>query len=73
MTLHVTGTDLSRRERQVVHALSHGGTNLELANRLGVREQTIKNLLSLIYAKLGVRNRLELSIYAARHGLDLSE
>jgi two-component system, NarL family, nitrate/nitrite response regulator NarL len=69
----VTGTELTRRERQIIRALLHGGTNLELATRLGVREQTIKNVLSMIYAKLGVRNRLELSIYAARHGLDRNE
>lgn len=52
-----------------MRALSNGGTNRELAQRMGVREQTIKNQLSMIYAKLGVRNRLELSIYAARYGL----
>lgn len=52
-----------------MRALSSGGTNRELAQRLGVREQTIKNRLSMIYAKLGVRNRLELSIYAAHNGL----
>jgi DNA-binding NarL/FixJ family response regulator len=65
----VTGTHLTRRERQIVRALLDGGTNRELAQRLGVREQTIKNQLSVIYAKLSVRNRLELSIHAARHGL----
>jgi two-component system, NarL family, nitrate/nitrite response regulator NarL len=69
----VTGTELTRRERQIIRALLRGGTNLELATRLGVREQTIKNVLSMIYAKLGVRNRLELSIYAARHGLDRND
>lgn len=65
----MNGTHLTRRERQLVRALSNGGTNRELAQRMGVREQTIKNQLSMIYAKLGVRNRLELSIYAARYGL----
>jgi two-component system, NarL family, nitrate/nitrite response regulator NarL len=65
----VTGTHLTRRERQIVRALLNGGTNRELAERMGVREQTIKNQLSTIYAKLGVRNRLELSIYASKHRL----
>lgn len=68
-TGHMIGTGLTRREQRIVRALSSGGTNRELADRLGLREQTIKNQLSAIYAKLGVRNRLELSIYAARHGL----
>ena len=60
---------LTRRERQVVAALATGATNREIAHRLGVREQTIKNQLSVIYAKVGVRNRLELAIYAAGHSL----
>ena len=73
MTRYVIGTHLTLRERQVVRALLAGGTNRELAERLGAREQTIKNVLSMIYAKLGLRNRLELAIYAARHGFDRNE
>jgi len=66
----VTGTHLTQRERQIVRALLNGGTNRELADRMGVREQTIKNQLSMIYAKLGLRNRLELSIFASRNRLE---
>jgi DNA-binding NarL/FixJ family response regulator len=60
---------VTERQKQIVRLLAAGGTNRELARRLGVREQTIKNQLSRIYTKLGVRNRLELAVYAARHGL----
>ncbi len=66
---HVTNVFLTLRERQIVRTLATGGTNRELAHRLGVREQTLKNQLSVIYAKVGVRNRLELAIYAAGHSL----
>lgn len=62
-------SSLTQRQRQIVRLLVSGGTNRELAARLGVREQTVKNQLSRIYAQLGVRNRLELALYAARHGL----
>lgn len=65
----VTSARLTPRERQIVRAIAGGGTNRDIGRRLGVREQTIKNQLSVIYGKLGVRNRLELAIYAARHGL----
>ena len=58
---------LTSRQRQIVHILGCGATNREIAERLGLREQTIKNQLSLIYGKLGVRNRLELAVHAARH------
>ena len=66
---HVTNVFLTPRERQIVRTLATGGTNREIAHRLGVREQTIKNQLSVIYWKLGVRNRLELAVYAAGHSL----
>lgn len=65
----MTSTQLTPRERQIVCAIAGGGTNRDIARRVGAREQTIKNQLSLIYKKLGVRNRLELAVYAARHGL----
>lgn len=57
--------ELTPREQQVVCILAAGATNREIAARLGVREQTIKNRLSVLYRKLGLRNRLELAVYAA--------
>ena len=65
----VTHARLTPRERQIVRSLVTGGTNRQVAKRLGVREQTVKNQLSVIYQKLGVKNRMELAIYAARHQL----
>lgn len=60
---------LTPRQRRVVRALLAGSTNREMAGRLGLREQTVKNQLSVIYSKLGVRNRLELAVHAERYGL----
>jgi DNA-binding NarL/FixJ family response regulator len=57
---------LTPRERQIVRALLAGRTNREIGERLGVREQTIKNHLSVIYGKVGVRNRLELALRVGR-------
>ena len=56
---------LTDRERRLVRILASGATNREIAARLGLREQTVKNRLSEIYDKLRLRNRLELAIYAA--------
>lgn len=44
-----------------------GATNREIAARLGLSEQTVKNRLSRVYRKVGVRNRVELALYAYRH------
>ena len=57
-------TRLTPRQRQV-SALLAGSTNREIARRLGLQEQTVKNQLSVIYGKLGVRNRLELAVPAS--------
>lgn len=65
----MTSQFLTLRQQQIVLVLASGGTNREIAHRLGVREQTIKNQLSVIYAKVGVRNRLELAIFATKRAL----
>lgn len=60
---------LTRRERQIIACVVNGYSNAEIARRLKVREQTIKNALTVIYEKLGVSTRLQLAVYALRHGL----
>lgn len=54
--------DLSPRERQVAVAVAHGGTNKEIARVMGITERTVKAHLSAIFEKLGVRDRLQLSL-----------
>jgi DNA-binding NarL/FixJ family response regulator len=59
---------LTARQRQIARALLKGLTNREIAAQLGLREQTIKNQLSVIYGRLGVRNRVELAVLAGLWG-----
>jgi two-component system response regulator FixJ len=54
------GLPLTARERELVAGLLKGQANKELAGALGLSEQTVKNALSAIYAKLGVQSRTEL-------------
>jgi len=61
--------NLTPRERDVVRRVIDGRKNREIARELGVTEQTIKNVLSTIYAKCNVRNRLQLVLYAVRHDI----
>jgi len=51
---------LSKRELEVVHCLTEGMTNKEIAERLGLSQHTIKNYLFRVFDKLGVSNRMEL-------------
>lgn len=46
-------------ELKVAHYLCLGLKNLEIARHLYISEKTVKNHLSSIYRKLGVRNRIE--------------
>lgn len=55
---------LTTREQQVLHLLSDGLSNSELATVLKLSEHTIKNHLFRIYDKLGVSNRMEAVLYA---------
>lgn len=52
---------LTRREQDIVNAIVKGRSNKQIAEELGLQVQTVKNKLSTIYLKFGVRTRLELS------------
>lgn len=54
------GLPLTPRERDLVSGLLRGQSNKELASSHDLSEQTVKNSLSAVYAKLGVQSRTEL-------------
>lgn len=58
---------LTQRERAIVAGLLAGCTNRDLARRFGTSEQTVKNQISTLFAKVGVSSRLELAVWAMRH------
>jgi two-component system, NarL family, nitrate/nitrite response regulator NarL len=55
---------LSNREREIVGLVAQGHKNKEMAEKLFISEQTVKNHLHNIFGKLGVSDRLELALYA---------
>lgn len=59
---------MTAREIEVVQLLVRGQSNAEIAAQLGIQLQTVKNLLSALYAKLGVSTRLQLVLLALRTG-----
>src|SRR5579864_3871482 len=59
---------LTPREDQVVSLVAEGIGNREIAQQLGVKENTVKKSLLRIYDKIGVSNRVELVLYALTHG-----
>ena len=61
--------ELTEREREVIALLSEGLQNKQVGDRLHITENTVRRHLVAIFDKLGVESRLELVIYAFRHGL----
>ncbi|NCT84041.1 MAG: response regulator transcription factor [Comamonadaceae bacterium] len=62
---------LTPREREIVTTLLQraGSKLLSVADEVQMSEHTLRNHLTTIYSKLGVRGRLELHVYATTHGL----
>lgn len=60
--------NLTLRELEVLRCVADGMRNREIAGRLEVSEQTVKNHLSTIMHKLGVPNRTHAVTYAVRQG-----
>jgi DNA-binding NarL/FixJ family response regulator len=51
---------LSRREQQLIHMISEGLTNKEIATRLGLSQQTVKNHVHRMLRKVGASDRLSI-------------
>ena len=60
---------LTERERAVVTLVGEGLKNKQIAAKLFISETTVTHHLSSVFSKLSVSDRLELIIYAFRHGL----
>lgn len=61
--------DLSEREQEVLRLIARGATNREIANHLIISEGTVKNHVSNILSRLGLRDRTQAAIYARDVGL----
>ncbi|MEI2728659.1 MAG: response regulator transcription factor [Candidatus Nanopelagicales bacterium] len=60
---------LTKRELQVLTLVADGLPNRDVANRLHISENTVKNHMRSVHEKLGVRTRTEAVVKAAREGL----
>ncbi|HTU86970.1 MAG TPA: response regulator transcription factor [Solirubrobacteraceae bacterium] len=67
--LPVREDPLTAREQEVVKLVAEGFTNKQIAETLIISEKTVERHRANILDKLGMRDRVELTRYAIRHGL----
>jgi len=68
------GNDLTRREYEVAQLVAKGMSNRKIAQITGLREQSIKNLVSVIMRKLHCENRVQVALKLTKSGVvDVNE
>ena len=63
-----TYTPLSPREMEILELVTRGASNKEIAHRLTISQQTVKNHMTAVQRKLRVDDRTQAAVYALRHG-----
>lgn len=59
---------LSSREIEILEQIARGNSNKQIARRLSISDQTVKNHISSILRKLAVNDRTQAVVFALRHG-----
>lgn len=62
---------LTDQERKILKLVAQGLTNREIAQRICLAEKTVRNYVSNVLAKLGMKNRTQVAVYVARSLLEL--
>jgi DNA-binding CsgD family transcriptional regulator/ArsR family metal-binding transcriptional regulator len=60
---------LSSREIEVISLLAHGSTNKQISAELFISPHTVKSHIVNIFSKLGVRDRAQAAVWAAKHNV----
>ncbi len=65
-------SDLTPQERRILDLVTQGMTNREIADRFGLAEKTVRNYVSTILGKMGLKNRVQAAAYVARASAQLA-
>jgi DNA-binding NarL/FixJ family response regulator len=61
--------DLTPRERDVLQLIVSGGSNKQVARKLGISEKTVKGHLTKLFQRIGVADRTQAALWAERNGI----
>jgi PAS domain S-box-containing protein len=64
--------DLTRREREVLGLISHGMTDTDIAEKLGLTRSTVRNHVATLYSKIGVHSRSSAIVWARERGVNIA-
>ncbi len=64
---------LTKREKDVLALLVKGNSNKEMAVNMFISEKTVKNHLTSIFRKLGVKDRTQAAVYALKNNIVADE
>ena len=65
-------SDLTPREREVLGLISHGMTDSDIAEKLGLTRCTVRNHVATLYSKIGVHSRSSAIVWARERGVNLA-
>ena len=71
--LHSRPPRLSKRQTELVRMLTQGLRNKEIAARLGISEGTVKSYLTVLFEKVGAKDRFELALFGLKNLSSLTE
>ncbi|MGC3970835.1 MAG: LuxR C-terminal-related transcriptional regulator [Pirellulales bacterium] len=60
---------LTKREKEILIILATGATNREISEQLGISAETVKEHIQHMLRKIGVTDRTQAAVWAARNGL----
>ena len=63
--------ELTKTEWKIIEQVEYGASNKEVAGNLNLSEGTVRNYLSAILNKLGLRDRTQLAIWAVQTGVSM--
>jgi PAS domain S-box-containing protein len=64
--------DLTPREREVLGLISHGLSDTDIAEKLGLTRSTVRNHVATLYSKIDVHSRSSAIVWARERGINIA-